>query len=502
MFAVAAWSQYVDIIRMSSVNFSRIRSLYMFIKSHILIVATICTVMAAVISVIVIKKPNGNAALITTSARQQTASSPRLGRIELGAFAPEAALEYGITSPCLMTFDDGDTYRKYRSAVLATYGVNLSDMNYLGIGVQGWQARYVWLHEWLFRASQYGDPTIALEPIGPSGYGVFKDTQEMQGLRQVFEDARQAGITVWVRFASESNNQHNPYSVLGKPRKIAQYRKAVRWFRAYMPSNIRLVFSPLINTAFLRTPEEMATLRAMYVPGDYDRIGGTIYATSWLRPDMGYTWYYNYMRKLDPNTRFQICELGGSFCRKDDICRFVQMLRAGTWPLVDRVNLFAGELNPIAINHHGHFGLVLPGSTSSYLRPLFANGDTSSSTDESRLPNDAALGNRGSATHFGDSDWRSDDMLLKGSTVAADPSDCSIDVLVTDVTDCLGQHVALSPARTKHVFLQSRTTLISANGTISLTHLSSLVGAATEVSGWDQGTGSPLHASAVVVSRN
>lgn len=431
--------------------------------------------------------------------------SPHLGRIELGAFAPEAALEYGIGEPNLMTLDDPKTYAIYRTAIRQTYGVDLSDMNYLGVGVPGWQARYKWFDDWLLRAAPYGDPTIAIEPIGPSRFGVFTDSAEMRDLRGVFQDAAAHHITVWVRFASECNLMWSPYSVYNNPERIRQYRRSVRWFRHYMPGNIRLVFSPLINTPFLRESRQIATIRAMYAPGDYDRIGGTLYATSWLRPDMGYTWYYDFMTALDHKTRFQICELGGSFSRKEDIIEFLDLLQAGRWPKVDRVNLFAGELNSIAISNHGHFGLVLPGQTTSYLRDMLisdiqVSAGAGETPDEASVatptPTDVAGG--GMATSDGAADWRSDEMLLKGTTVSTDPTDQSIDMLVTDVTDSSGNHITLSPPREKRVYLDSKVTVVSIDGTLDLDRLDVLAGAATEASGWDEGAGTPLHASGIV----
>jgi len=608
--------------------------------------------------------------------------SPRLGRIELGAFAPEAALKCGITDPCLCTFDNIETYNTYRQAIRAAYGANLSDMNYLGIGRPGWRSRYEWLKDWLFRASQFGDPTIALEPSKETGYSVFQDSPEMQCLRVTFEAARQAGINVWVRFASESNDVHNPYSILGSPQKIAQYRQAVHWFHAYMPSNVHLVFSPLLDDFITGGKAQMPTLRSMYVPGDYDRIGGTLYATTWVSLEPAYSWYYDYMRKLDPNTRFQICELGGIFEKQHEIYHFLQTLKSGKWPKVDRVNFFAGELNPTAIRNHGHFGLVLPGQTASYLRSLIAADNSeppvmvpvpsarlatsrtdgpshaaslqqlaSASTGETAPtsaidlsspifskqaippelahPRDEAVSIsaspqrlasasawQGSATQgaglsspslmtraapptmareqertqntwanpqnlasaslstgfaSGESilsspnfdrvtipaagtavshrtaklarpqtetaapirlasalltslppdpssspiaaptapvamttdlgaDWKSADMTLKGTTIAASATYRTFVLMVTDVTTSSGEHIAISPARKKRVYLQPNATITTPTGAIDRSQLASLKGAVTQVTGWDQGSGTALMARSVVVS--
>jgi len=441
--------------------------------------------------------------------------SPMLGRIEMGAYAPEAAINYGIDNPCLMTLDDNETYTTYRKAVRESYGADLSDMNYLGLGMPGWQSRYQWFENWLLRAAQYGDPTIALEPIGKGGYGIFKDSPEMRRLRQAFEKANDAGVTVWVRFASESNDPSNPYTVCGSPKRIAQFRRSVRWFRAYMPSNVRLVFSPLLNDLFIGDMAQLPRLKAMYMPGDYDRIGGTLYATTSVSIDPSFTWYYNYMRKLDPKTRFQICELGGTFENQAEVSQFLRNLKAGKWPTVDRVNLFAGELNPTAIENHGHFGLVLPGERKSYLCSII--GQQSSHTGGAQVAqatvqsavrdnsladaNDVPLAAPIATMPEDGNGWRSDAMTLVGKVIAANAQYHTFVILVSDVTDSSGEHVKLSPPRKKRVYLEPTAMITSSTRTIDRSQLDSLKGAVTEVTGWDRGTGTPQYASTVTIDR-
>lgn len=298
-------------------------------------------------------------------------AGPRVGGIEFGAFAPEAALTVGIDGMSVSALDSDLAYRRYRQSVERVFGAGLSDMNYLGVGVPGWRARLASFERWLRRASAYGPPTVALEPLGKEGFRVFRDSDEMRGLKAVFERAQRQGIDVWVRFASEANLRKSVYSVYNSPAKIRMFRQSFAWFKRYMPGNAKMVFCPLINTAYLREPKQIATLKAMYPP-ETDRIGGTIYATSWLNVSKAWDWYYRFMEAIDPKKPFQICELGGSYQRKKLVLAFVEKLIGGAYPKVQKVNLFAGELNRRATREHGTFGLLLPGEKRSYLYPLLA----------------------------------------------------------------------------------------------------------------------------------
>jgi len=409
--------------------------------------------------------------------------APRLGLITLGAFAPEA-VPFGNLS--LDSLNSDESYGEYREAVRSIYGADLADMNYLGVGVAGWENRYGAFSAWLTRASKYGDPTIAIEPVGPTGYGVFLDSPEMRSLRTVFDDAGRSGITVWVRFASESNLRYSVYSVYNSPTKVAEYRQAVRWFRSYMPPNVKLVFSPLINTAYLQDPRQIWTLTAMYEPGSYDRIGGTLYATSWLRPKEAFDWYYHFMRKKDPKTPFQICELGSIYPRSEEVVAFLIRVAKGEWPGVQRVNLFAGDLNPLAVNQHGHFGFILPGESSSYLSTLLASSSTGdslvSSTNAQQLEHMEELG----------AGWRSLDMTLDGTLISLPNQAGDFSVMVDSVTDDVGNTTALSPARPKRVVLS--------DGCLGEENLASMTrGESIEVTGWDSGSGTPLRATQIAI---
>jgi hypothetical protein len=408
-----------------------------------------------------------------------TDTAPHLGLITLGAFAPEAVPDSAIS---IADLDSDLSYGQYRAAIHECYGVDLADMNYLGVGMPDWQSRYNSLDDWLHRAGKYGDPTLAIEPIGANGFGIFRPGPEMADLRSVFVDAANSGIIVWVRFASESNLKFSVYSVYNNSIKIGEYRRAVRWFRAYMPSNVKLVFSPLINTVYLHDPRQLATIVSMYEPGAYDRIGGTLYATSWLRPKIAFDWYYHFMRRLDRKTPFQICELGGIYPRSEEITAFLIRVAQGQWPGVQRVNLFAGDLNSLAINQHGHFGFILPGAIASYLAPLLSSG-----------PNPAILrATTAELDHMEElgAGWQSLPMTLEGKLVAISSKTGDFDLVVSSVTDNDGFETEISPKKLKRIILTDRcagTNLIR----------SSAKGLALSVVGWDSGAGTPLRATEI-----
>lgn len=404
--------------------------------------------------------------------------APCVGRVAVGVFAPESMPDASVSISAL---DNDAAYSAYRQAIRAEFGADLAEMNYLGVGLPGWQNRCRAFADWLARASRYGDPTIALEPNGKSRYGAFRDSDEMRDLRSVFAAAGRAGIVVWVRFASESNLRYSDYTVYNNPAAIASYRRAVRWFRAYMPGNVRLVFSPLINTAYLKNPAQLRTLEEMYQPGAYDRIGGTLYATSWLRPRPAFDWYYRFMRRMDPSTPFEICELGGTYPRSTEVKAFLVRAARGDWPGVQRVNLFAGDLNPLATAQHGHFGFLLPGATSSYLADLFdpstaARAFSQSATDQ-ELARMEEIG----------AGWSSGDMTLDGTIARIERGRARFQIRAEFVTDELGARTALDPPR-------SKTVLITPDCAGAERLARSRPGDSIEAVGWDSGDGTPLRA--------
>ena len=295
----------------------------------------------------------------------------KIGQIEFGAFAGEAGLSIGLDAMNTTGLDDNDVYGLYRKAVHDVYGVNLSDMNYFSVGKGNWVARVTSLKRWLLRSGQYGDPTIALEPMGDDSYAVFKESEGMRKLKDAFAEAKKRKINVWVRFASECNLKGSVYSITGDQNKIDGYRRAVVWFKKYMPDNVKLVFSPLIDTPYLNmkagSTVQAETLRAMYIPNVYSRIGGTLYASSYRLDEM-YDWYYSFMTKIDPNLSFQLCELGGPFKRKPEILGFIVECINGKYPKLEKINLFARHVNARLEKLRGPYGYLEDGQTESYLK--------------------------------------------------------------------------------------------------------------------------------------
>ncbi len=293
------------------------------------------------------------------------AKAPSIGRISFGAFAGEAALVAGIKTSSIPYLHDVETYRKYRQSVRNVYGVDLMDMNYFSIGNPRWERRASYLQGWLLRAGEFGEVTVAIEPIGPDGYGVFHDSPGMRRLRKAFEAARDAKIKVVVRFASEANLFESKYSAIGSQTKSYQFYNAACWFKKYMPQNVELVFSPLINTVFMESRRQQSAIRWMFLgPSNgggfvpWDRIGGTIYRTDLsLKPT--YAKYYQLMSKYNDKLPFQICELGGPYRSRDELLSFISEAVAGAWPRLEKVNLFARNINRRA-DPAAEFGFIEP----------------------------------------------------------------------------------------------------------------------------------------------
>ena len=302
---------------------------------------------------------------------------PFVGPIELGVFAREAAEVLHVDKLSIGIFKDDKLYDQYRIAVRDIYGADLPDMNYFSIGHENWQRRIPDLRHWLLRAGAYGAPTLALEPdaVGDA-YGALKDSPELQKLRDMFLDIQKHHITVWVRFASEANLYGSNYSVSKHDdgQNLSRFQASVKWWKGYMPGNVKLVFSPLINTPYEAkmggNEHALEILKAMYVPGVFDRIGGTLYSTKYNVFDM-YDWYTGFMRGLDANTPLQICELGGPLSHQDEIVDFIKAAAKGRWKGLERINLFAGQVNARAQAAYGRFGSVIPGTSESYIRKVF-----------------------------------------------------------------------------------------------------------------------------------
>jgi hypothetical protein len=74
--------------------------------------------------------------------------------------------------------------------------------------------------------------------------------------------------------------------------------------------------------------------------------------------------YYRTMSRLDAEIPFQICEVGGPYSRRSEIKAFLVDLGRGEWPRVEKVNLFARDINRRA-DPQGSFGFVDPRKRAS-----------------------------------------------------------------------------------------------------------------------------------------
>jgi hypothetical protein len=295
---------------------------------------------------------------------QKQLISPTYGKIKLGAFAGEAANLAGLTYISTTGLADKESYSQYRKSILATYGVDLEDMNYFSLAPEKLEHRLTKLKAWILLAGEYGDVTLAIEPLGKSKYKIFEDKKTMQHLAAIFDAANEKNITIWVRFASESNLRGSEYSALNNPE---QFYNAAAIFKSQMPKNVKLVFSPLINTYIIgRSTQKPLAQKMLYGPNKkniiWDRIGGTIYRTDRPLTPM-YDTYYKDLRALAPNTPFQICEVGGPYSRKAELLRFLDSCSQGNFPQLVKVNLFARNINQRA-DPDAEFGYLEPKARS------------------------------------------------------------------------------------------------------------------------------------------
>lgn len=285
---------------------------------------------------------------------------------DIGIFSKEAAKRCNI-SLSLFSTQYPRNFEKYHAEIRKLYGRDMSDYCYFCIGSDvDWRQRFTALKGWIFNAARHGQPTIALEPSGPTKYRIIGDNEQMRTLRSIFAEARRRHITIWVRFASEANLSSSAYSITKRPGDTKVFRAAARGFHEYMPENIRLVFSPLINTAFEQSPTQLRVLTESYERGVYARIGGTLYATKECNPIAAFDWYYWFMQGLDPETPFQICEFEGMLEDKRTAILFLRQVYERRWPKVQKVNLFAGSLNQRAESEYSAFGWVDADADSSF----------------------------------------------------------------------------------------------------------------------------------------
>lgn len=299
----------------------------------------------------------------STVVKEPVRPLPLLGDVLIGAYAGEAAQTAGLGWSSTVAFADPVVYARYRASVEATYGRQLEDMNYFAVGTEGWEDRITYLQAWMVQAAEYGDVTVALEPLGSMEFDVFEPGPAMDRLAKAFEAVAAKDRLVYVRFGSEANLRGSEYSVLGKGSSF--YDKAV-WFKAAMPDNVRMVFSPLINTVVWKDSLQVRTVKGMLlgktgqIEADFpwDRIGGTIYRTDRPLEPMFQT-YIDMILPLVPHREWQLCELGGPYGRHEEMIDFLKLIESGRWPMLKKVNLFARDINTRA-DPDGHFGFIDP----------------------------------------------------------------------------------------------------------------------------------------------
>ncbi|MFM9873332.1 MAG: hypothetical protein ACKVQS_07700 [Fimbriimonadaceae bacterium] len=294
------------------------------------------------------------------SPKEKSLIAPIYGKIKLGAFAGEAANLAGLTYISTTGLSNKKDYEKYRTSIRSTYGIDLEDMNYFSLAPKKLNHRLTHLKTWILMAGEYGDVTLAIEPLGASKYKVFDDKNVMAKMKSIFDAADKKGITVWVRFASESNLRGSEYSSVNNPN---EFYEAAKKFKSQMPKNVKLVFSPLINTYIIggETQKRLAQ-QMLYGPNDenklWDRIGGTIYRTNRALVPM-YRTFYQDMHELAPNTPFQICEVGCPYSQRDEVLDFLKSCSQGQFPALEKVNLFALNINRRA-DPSAEFGYLDP----------------------------------------------------------------------------------------------------------------------------------------------
>lgn len=290
------------------------------------------------------------------------AAEAKVKDIRFGAFAGEAAEVAGLRQCSIPGLNSVENYRRYRQSVRDVYGVDLEDMNYFAVGTPNWESRLPALRAWIVRAGEFGEVTIAIEPLGHEKYGVFRDSLGMSGLRDVLAEAESSGIKVVVRFASEANLRLSEYSAYGSREAADRFFQAAAWFKEYMPPNVEMVFSPLINTVVLGDPRQQDAIRWMFLGSGgkipWDRIGGTIYRTD-AKLEPAYDKYYQKMAAMNADLPFQICELGGPFRLRDEMMDFIAQVVDGRWNRISKINLFARDINKRA-DPEGHFGFMDP----------------------------------------------------------------------------------------------------------------------------------------------
>lgn len=257
-------------------------------------------------------------------------------------------------------------YSLYERAQIAQYGSRQTPMTYMGLGSRGDAAamqRISQFESWAKLASRGGktEPVLGLEVApGLSNSAlphVFnKNNPEFQQLARTMQNLQQQGVNVRVRFLSEANLLNNPWSIT-QSNGLENYKQAARTFKAEMPSNARLVFSPSIGKG--------ASPLKMYEPGVYDIVGGTMYSTykgAGQSAGAMYSSYYKTMQSVAPGLPYQIDEFGASVFHKQDALQFLRESRTN-FPDLERVMLFDQPMRANAMTTLGMRGFTENGKS-------------------------------------------------------------------------------------------------------------------------------------------
>jgi len=293
-------------------------------------------------------------------------NGPRIGHVTFGAFCPPNAIglpKWGI-NPTKPIGSYEHIMPTYNTHIKEKFGVQLAMASYFKIGSSDYQQRIFNLRNWIKNAHTYGVPTIALElPRGhnknerDSNYGSINSRNpECVALQKMFTELKSKGISVKVRFLSEANLYDNPYS-------------------ATRDENVKIIFSPLINTATENESYEKSSafkkMLRMYDPSVYSYIGGTIYARPGGDMTETYRRYYDALKNINPKGIFVIDELGGPNECHNQIQKLAKNAIRGDFKELRHVNLFVyNNYEKKGVLSKGN--LIDPNTGKSYLHKVFA----------------------------------------------------------------------------------------------------------------------------------
>lgn len=233
---------------------------------------------------------------------------PVLNEVEIGAFSAEAGDVIGLPSLDLEQLDNNARYARYRRSVREIYGADLCEMNRFSCKDASWPPKVSFLQNWLLRAGLYGSPTLDLRDL-PSGH--WNDNKGMKLVRDAFVAAQNQNIKVWVLLQPD----------------------AVVRFREMMPSNVKLVFAPDLETLDFASTLPLE---------GYDRAGARYFGNAPVGPI-----FHRYAAKVaaqKPAMELEVSELGVSLARSAEFTNFITNAAKGKWKRLRRINLVCGSV--------------------------------------------------------------------------------------------------------------------------------------------------------------